>query len=131
MMQQKVLPNNDDAEQLDEIERKEEELIMNSQGDKDILELLAKFSSAHRMTVRGFNYDKNKYHWVEIKFEAPIKFKNLDMTNLIRERAKAATIHEVPKIKRAFVDRQKNVLMVTTEGINIGVSHILIMSILT
>lgn len=122
-MQQKVQPNNDDAEQLDEIERKEEELIMLKAGDKDILELLAKFSSAHQMTVREFNYDKEKYAWVEILFEAPIKFKNLDVTNIIRELARASTIHEVPRIKRAFVDRQKNVLVVTTEGINIGVSR--------
>lgn len=123
MMQQKVLPHNDDAEQLDEIERKEEELIMLKAGDKDILDLLARFSSATQMTVREFDYDKEKYAWVTIQFEAPIKFKNLDVTNIIRELARASTIHEVPRIKRAFVDRQKNGLVVTTEGINIGVSE--------
>lgn len=124
MMQQKVQPNDDDVEQLEEIERKEEELIMEKAGDKEILELLAKFSSAHLLRVREFDYDKVKHSWVEIRFEAPIKFKNLDVTNIIRELARASTIHEVPKIKRAFVDRQKNGLVVTTEGINIGVSRL-------
>lgn len=122
MIEQKVQPNDDDAEQLDEIERKEEDLILTKSTDEQIKNTLDQFSMAHQIKVKDFTYDKQKFKWVEIIFEAPIKFRDLDVTNILRELAKASIIHEVPKIKRAFVDRQKNGLVVTTEGINIGVS---------
>lgn len=120
-IQQKVQPNDDDIEQLEELERKEEEMMQNC-GDKEIFALLAKFSANHQMVVCGFEYDKEKYSWVKVNFEAPIKFRNIDMTNIVREIARLSTIHEVPKLKRAFVHRQNDVLVVTTEGINIGVN---------
>lgn len=119
-------PSNADVEQLEEIERKEEEDLEDFQGDEDILRALSKRSStvANSITVKDFFYDKERHRWCCIRFEVPIKFKNIDMTNVLREAAKGSVIWQVPKIKRAFTHKQKDVLVVTTDGINIGVSLI-------
>lgn len=129
MIQQKVQPNDDDIDQLEKIEKKENESILENYGDNEIFELMAKFSEAHTIDIRAFEYDKDKFSLVKIRFEAPIKFKNVDMTNIVREMARTAVIHEIQKINRAFVHRQKDVLVVTTEGINIGVSRLIISKI--
>lgn len=117
--------SNADVEQLQEIERKEDEDLALFEGDEEIMMALSKKSSiiGSSITVKDFVYDKEKYRWCTIKFEVPIKFKNIDMTNVLREAAKGSIIWQIPKIKRAFVDKQNEVLMVTTDGINIGVSR--------
>lgn len=118
------VPTNADVDQLAEIERKEDEDLENFEGDEDILQSLNKRNAAMNssITVKDFIYDKDKHRWCCIKFEVPIKFKNIDMTNVLREAARTSIIWQVPKIKRAFTHKMKDVLVVTTDGINIGVS---------
>lgn len=124
LLKKEVQPSNADVEQLEELERKEEEDLAENNGDDDILNFLtertAKVNSS--ITVRDFVYDKEKHRWCCLKFEVPMKFKNIDMTNVLREAAKSAIIWQVPKINRAFTHKQNDVLGVTTDGINIGVS---------
>lgn len=116
--------SNADIEQLEEIERKEEEDLAEFEGDEEILKTLSKRNNAMKtsITVNDFIYDKDKYRWCCIKFEVPIRFKNIDMTNVLREAAKGSIIWQVPRIKRAFTHKQNDELVVTTDGINIGVS---------
>lgn len=123
-LKKEVAPNNDDVEQLEEIERKEDEND-ELQGDDDITQALQKkrSSASSNITVNNFSYDKEKHRWCTVKIELPIKFKNIDMTNVLREAAKRAIIWQVPKIKRAFTHKQNDLLVVTTDGINIGVSY--------
>lgn len=123
-----MAPSNADVEQLEEIERKEDEELDNMKGDQDILQLIAKRNSAAGtgiITVKEFCQDKQKYRWCRIKFEVPVRIKSIDMTNVLREAAKASIIWEVPKIKRAFTHKQNDTLVVTTDGINIGVSRLI------
>jgi hypothetical protein len=124
VLKREVEPNNADVEQLEEIERKEDEDLAEVEGDDDILKFLtersAKINSS--IIVKDFIYDKDKYRWCCVKFEVPVKFRNIDMTNVLRESAKSSIIWQVPKIKRAFTHKQSDVLIVTTDGINIGVS---------
>ena len=124
LLKKEVELSNADVEQLEELERKEDEDLAENKGDDDILNFLtertAKVNSS--ITVQDFVYDKEKHRWCCLKFDVPMKFKNIDMTNVLREAAKAAIIWQVPKINRAFTHKQKEVLVVTTDGINIGVS---------
>lgn len=117
-------PSNADVEQLEEIERKEEEELNEEQGDRDIIEKLNSASSNMRgqVEVNQFEFDKENSRWCVVRFEVPMRFKNIDMTTPLREAAKGCVIWEVPKIKRAFTHKAKDVLVVTTDGINIGVS---------
>lgn len=118
--------SNADVEQLAEIERKEDEAIEAIEGEEDIIKVLSVFNARYggSTVVRDFVYDKAERRWCCLKFEVPIKFRNIDMTNVLREAAKNSIIWEVPKIKRAFTHKQNDVLVVTTDGINIGVRTI-------
>lgn len=125
LKQEVELNSRADIEQLEEIERKEDETLK-IQGDEAILRSITKYSTANtNIEVKDFTYDKEKYRWCCIKFEAPMKFKSVDMTNVLREAASASIIWQIPKIKRAFTFKQNNILMLKTDGINIGVSLIL------
>lgn len=117
-------PSNADVEQLEEIERKEEEELNEVQGDRDIIEKLNSKATnmKSQVGVNEFEVDKENHRWCTVRFEVPMKFKSIDMTNPLREAAKSCIIWEVPKIKRAFTHKVKDVLVVTTDGINIGVS---------
>lgn len=123
-LKREKVPTNADVDQLAEIERKEDEDLENFEGDEDILQSLNKRNATinSSITVKDFIYDKDKHHWCCIKFEVPIKFKNIDMTNVLREASRTSIIWQVPKIKRAFTHKMNDVLVVTTDGINIGVN---------
>lgn len=120
-LKREVEKSNADVEQLEKIERKEDESLAEFEGDEEILGALTK-KNLTNISVKDFIYDKEKYRWCCIKFDVPIKFKNIDMTNVLREAARGSTIWQVPKIKRAFTHKQNEELVVTTDGINIGVS---------
>lgn len=123
-LKREVAPNDADVEQLDEIERKEDEDLAEVEGDEDIIKFLTERTQKVNswIVVRDFLHDKEKHRWCCVKFEMPVKFKNIDMTNVLREAARTSVIWQVPKIKRAFTHKQNDVLVVTTDGINIGVS---------
>lgn len=124
MPKMEAAPSNADIEQLEEIERKEEEEMNEVQGDTDILDNLNKSTTNinSNVAVNDFVCDKEHSRWCTVRFEVPMKFKSIDMTTPLREAAKSAIIWQVPKIKRAFTHKVKDVLVVTTDGINIGVS---------
>lgn len=114
-------PSNADVEQLEEIERKEDEELEKMKGED--LQYVSRKSAVHGgwIEVKEFSYDKENHLWCRIQFELPVKFKSIDMTNVLRDAAKASIIWQVPRIKRAFTHKQNDVLVVTTDGINIGV----------
>ena len=114
---------NEDIEQLEKIEEQEdEELQMLNDGDmfKSISRKAAHVSS--NIVIKDFTYDTKKYLWCSIKFEVPIKFRNLDMKNILKDTARTSIIWEIPKIKRAITFKQNEILSIKTEGINIVVS---------
>ena len=119
-MKQELDVSNAGEEQLDEIERKEDELERETEGDAKIMNKLWT-DNGTSSTILDFFYDKKDYQWCCIKFTLPLRCKNIDMTNVLREAASSAIIWQVPKIKRAITFKQNEVLMLKTEGINIHV----------
>ncbi|CAO1406865.1 unnamed protein product [Diamesa tonsa] len=117
-VKQEMDVSNAGEEQLDEIERKENELEREFEGDSKIMNKLW-VDNATSSTILDFFYDKKNYQWCCIKFTLPLRCKNIDMTNVLREAASSAIIWQVPKIKRAITFKQNEVLMLKTEGINI------------
>jgi DNA-directed RNA polymerase I subunit RPA1 len=112
---------NEDIEQLEKLEKDQEDMQMLNDDDifKNITRRTAHISS--NIVVKDFTYDSKKFLWCCIKFEVPVKFRNLDMTNVLRDTARTSVIWEVPKIKRAITFKQNDLLSVKTEGINIEV----------
>lgn len=122
-LQQIVNENpNADVEQLEELEKKEEK-DLEVGNEEDIVKLLWKKTSniCSNIVVKEFTVDRKKYLWCSVKFEVPIKFRNIDLTNLMHDAARKAVIWEVPKLKRAITFKQNDLLCIKTEGINIDV----------
>lgn len=112
--------SNEDIEQLKKFEQKEAE-DHDDDNDEDVVHYLQRKTSHNcgSITVNDFIKDTKKSMWCCIKFEVPIKVKNIDMTSVIRDAARTSVIWEVPKIKRAITFKQNDTLCVKTEGINV------------
>lgn len=113
---------NEDIEQLEKLEKEQEDIQL--LNDDDIFKSLTR-KAAHvssNIVVKDFTYDSKKYQWCCLKFEVPVKFRNIDMTNVLRDTARTSVIWEIPKIKRAITFKQNDILAIKTEGINIEVS---------
>ncbi|KAG5680123.1 hypothetical protein PVAND_009648 [Polypedilum vanderplanki] len=108
-----------DLEQLKSFEKKEDE--DDDQGEDDMMNYLEKKLStiSANIMIQSFEKDSKKHSWCKIKFSVPIKFKNIDMTSVIRDAARTSVIWEIPKIKRAITFKQNGLLCIKTEGINV------------
>ena len=118
-----ILENsNADLEQLKELEEKEDADSENLKDD-EVAKALSKKAhiSCSNITVNEFTSDSKHHRWCKVKFQVPIKFKNIDLTSVIRDAARPAVIWEIPKIKRAITFKQNDLLCIKTEGINIEV----------
>lgn len=115
---------NEDMEQLEKLEKEQEDFPMLNDDDifKSLTRRTANISS--NIVIKDFSYDSRKYLWCCIKFEVPVKFRNLDMTNVLRDTARTSVIWEIPKIKRAITFKQNDILAIKTEGINIEVIYL-------
>lgn len=67
----------------------------------------------------NYNFDTKKYSWCEITVRFPISFLKVDLSQALRDAAMKSVIHEVKNIKRAITNKEKDVLYLKTEGINI------------
>lgn len=112
---------NEDVEQLEKIEKDNEDDQITTDDDlfRALTKRVAHISS--NIVIKDFSYDRKKYLWCSLKFEVPVKFKNIDMTNLLRDTARASVIWQIPKIKRAITFKQNDILCIKTDGINIEV----------
>lgn len=113
--------NNEDVEQLEKLEKDNEDDQVTNDDDlfRSLTKNVAQLSS--NIVIKDFSYDLKKYLWCSLKFEVPVKFKNIDMTNLLRDTARASVIWQIPKIKRAITFKQNDTLCIKTDGINIEV----------
>lgn len=116
----------EDVEQLKKIEKENDEEDEIEENDNELFSNLSKRAAqiSSNIVITDFTYDRKKYLWFSLKFEVPVKFKNIDMTNILRDTAKSSVIWEIPKIKRAITFKQNDILSIKTEGINIEVCKI-------
>jgi len=115
---------NADLEQLEELEAKEDADLDNLKDD-EVVKILSKRAnnSCSNILVNEFTSDTKHHRWCKVKFQVPVKFKNIDLTSVIRDAARTAVIWEIPKIKRAITFKQNDLLCIKTEGINIEVRN--------
>lgn len=67
----------------------------------------------------NYSFDTKHYKWCELTVLFPISFLRVDLSQALREAAMKSVIHEIKNIKRAITNKEKNVLFLKTEGINI------------
>lgn len=102
-------------ETIDEETKIEEELEIDDDFQNDISELVKENDE-----VQKFRYDKKNFLWCELQIELLMKYRDVDISSILREVASKSVIWEVPKIKRAITyTNDKQELVLKTEGINI------------
>lgn len=96
-----------------------------AEGEEDKKKVKISFIKEEETIVKAnefahaYNYDKENYLWCELVFHLPMKYKNIDLSTLLKEVAKKSVIYEVPQLKRAITYTQNDKLILKTDGINI------------
>ncbi|KAJ2948912.1 hypothetical protein O0L34_g5845 [Tuta absoluta] len=70
-------------------------------------------------SATNYTFDIKHYQWCELTVMFPITFLKVDLSQALKDAAAKSVIHEVKNIKRAITNKDKNVLYLKTEGINI------------
>ncbi|XP_049872941.1 DNA-directed RNA polymerase I subunit RPA1 [Pectinophora gossypiella] len=70
-------------------------------------------------SATNYTFDTKRHQWCELTVMLPIAFLKVDLSQALRDAAMKSVIHEVKNIKRAITNKEKNVLYLKTEGINI------------
>lgn len=87
--------------------------------DKEKTVLAGFESSEYRTEYRA---DTKHHLWCELTFQLDMSYKNIDISNVLKEAARKSVISEVPLIKRAITYDKNNDIFLKTDGINITVS---------
>merc|ERR1719419_283189 len=69
--------------------------------------------------IIDYCYDTEKQSWATLTLSFDIAKKRVDMSQVLRQAATKAVVHEVKNIKRSFVLEDKGKMILKTEGINI------------
>lgn len=117
-----------------EEEEKSDEEIENQEKDDDI-EIITEENTQTEKTAgqekitsevvdtfqsaTNYTFDSNDHRWCELTVLFPIHFLRIDLTQALRDAARKSIIHEVKHIKRAITIKNKDTLLIKTEGINI------------
>lgn len=67
----------------------------------------------------NYTYDTKNHEWCELTVLFPISFLKIDLSQALREAAKKSVIYEIKNIKRAITNKEKDILYIKTDGINI------------
>lgn len=73
-------------------------------------------SSEYRTEYKA---DTKHHMWCELTFQLNMTYKNIDISNVLKESARKSVITEVPLIKRAITYDKNNDIFLKTDGINI------------
>lgn len=82
--------------------------------------VLAGFDSSEYRTE--YRADSKHHLWCELTFQLNMTYKNIDISNVLKESARKSVITEIPLIKRAITYNKNNDIFLKTDGINITVS---------
>lgn len=82
--------------------------------------VLAGFETSEYRTE--YRSDTKHHSWCELTFQLNMTYKNIDISNVLKESARKSVITEIPLIKRAITYNKNNDIFLKTDGINITVS---------
>ncbi|XP_032517861.2 DNA-directed RNA polymerase I subunit RPA1 [Danaus plexippus] len=105
------IDENNTKEKDDDLETVEE---VNAEDAKAMEKVVGKITNASNYT-----FDTKNHKWCELTVFFPIAFLRVDLSQALRDAAKNSVIYEIKNIKRAITNKEKDVLYLKTEGINI------------
>ena len=68
--------------------------------------------------IRDYKYDAKGESWCRLTFSVPVSDVVVDPNSVIEAELKKSVLYQVPSIKRAFLIRDKDKLIMKTEGVN-------------
>ncbi|RZF33469.1 hypothetical protein LSTR_LSTR010125 [Laodelphax striatellus] len=68
--------------------------------------------------IQDYKFDVDKSLWCQVTVGFPHSHGRIDFASVLRERAAASVIHEVPGINRAFTFKNKDKIILKTDGRN-------------
>nr|CAG4649915.1 EOG090X00BV [Sida crystallina] len=120
---------NEDDENEDAVADEQEETVYFSPKMEEQIENRKKYVLDVDNWIRDYEYDVKSELWCRLTLSIPLSVKKVDLSSALRGWAEKAVVHQVPKIKRAFVvEPKKNgageipddgVVMIKTDGVNI------------
>ncbi|CAH0691686.1 unnamed protein product [Spodoptera exigua] len=112
--------SDDEVEELTDEQAKGEDVVdeTNANGDAETSKIVSDVVSTLKEAT-NYSFDTKHHKWCELTVLFPISFLRVDLSQALREAAMKSVIHEVKNIKRAITNKEKNVLFLKTEGINI------------
>lgn len=102
----------------EEPKKKDDELDSTTANDFETSKVMSDVVSNIK-DATNYTFDTKHHMWCELTVLFPIAFLRVDLSQALREAAMKSVIHEVKNIKRAITNKEKNVLYLKTEGINI------------
>ncbi|KAG6449026.1 hypothetical protein O3G_MSEX005833 [Manduca sexta] len=109
--------SDDEAELVDD-QAKETDLDESKDVDPDSSKIMSNVVESLK-SATNYTFDTKKHQWCELTVLFPISFLRVDLSQALREAAAKSVVHEIKNIKRAITNKEKNVLFLRTEGINI------------
>ncbi|XP_039753127.1 DNA-directed RNA polymerase I subunit RPA1 [Pararge aegeria] len=104
---EQMAKENDDVVEITEDE-------ISDKANKTMTEVIENLSSA-----TNYTFDTKLHRWCELTVLFPVSFLRVDLTQALRDAAIRSIIYEIKNIKRAITNKEKDVLYLKTEGINI------------
>lgn len=102
----------DEAKEVDDDDDKADKA--SAEESKTMSQVVSQLQNA-----TNYSFDTKHHQWCELTVLFPIDFLRVDLSQALRDAAMRSVIHEVKHIKRAIVNKEKDVLYIKTEGINI------------
>ncbi|XP_045498094.1 DNA-directed RNA polymerase I subunit RPA1 [Colias croceus] len=123
-------PESEEEEKSDdEVDIENEEQSVKDIEEEEEDEKSEKVSAAHNKSMAdvverlndatNYIFDTKSFKWCELTVLFPISFLKVDLSQALREAAMKSVIYEIKHIKRAITNKEKGVLYLKTEGINI------------
>jgi DNA-directed RNA polymerase I subunit RPA1 len=69
--------------------------------------------------IIAYKFDTVQHLWCEVTLQFPVQDSKVIMKSLVERMAEHTVIHEIPGIKRSFVQQKDSGMRLTTEGVNI------------
>lgn len=68
--------------------------------------------------IRDYKYDPKEESWCCMTLSIPVMHTGVDPQSMIELELKNSVVHQVPSIKKAFLNTEKSQLLLRTEGVN-------------
>nr|XP_026492149.1 DNA-directed RNA polymerase I subunit RPA1 [Vanessa tameamea] len=108
----------DEAEDEQQMKENDDEIEVTQDINADDSKIMANVVE-NINSATNYTFDTKNHQWCELTVLFPIAFLRVDLSQALRDAAMRSVVYEIKNIKRAITNKEKDVLYIKTEGINI------------